>query len=61
MELVINNKIIDSDIETILKKIRIDSHGKYLFIIGKENNYNIKITCPFHKNGKETHPSCYFY
>ena len=38
MELIINNKIIDSDIETILKKLRIDSHGKYLSIIGNENN-----------------------
>ena len=61
MELIINNKIIDSDIETILKKLRIDSHGKYLSIIGNENNYNVKITCPFHKGGRESHPSCFVY
>ncbi len=61
MELIINNKVIDDNIENILYRIRAESQGKYLSIIGKENNDNIKITCPFHKQGKETHPSCFVY
>lgn len=61
MELIIDNKLIDENIETILKQLRIESHGKYLNVIGHENNYNVKITCPYHKGGKESHPSCFVY
>lgn len=61
MELVINNKIIDANIETILKQLRRESQGKYLHMIGTENNNNVKITCPFHKGGQESHPSCFVY
>lgn len=61
MELIINNKLIDTNIETILKQLRIDSNNNYLSIIGTNVNDNVKITCPFHKEGKESHPSCYVY
>ena len=61
MELIINNKLIDGDMSTILQKIREDSHSHLLSVIGHENNDNIKITCPFHKNGNESHPSCFVY
>ena len=61
MKLIIGNKLINEDIEVILKQLRIDCHGKYLNVIGHENNDNVKITCPHHKGGQETHPSCFVY
>lgn len=61
MELIINNKLIDENIEIILEQLRKESSKGYLNIIGHENNNNIKITCPYHKDGKESHPSCFVY
>lgn len=61
MNLILNNHLIDAEISDILKKLREDNSKGYLRDIGKENNDNIKITCPFHKEGQENHPSCYVY
>jgi len=61
MNLIINNHVIDADIVTILNEVKKENNNKYLSIIGKENNNNIKITCPFHKNGQENHPSCFVF
>ena len=61
MNLILNNHLIDAEISDILKKLREDNSKGYLRDIGKENNDNIKITCPFHKEGRENHPSCYVY
>ena len=60
MELVINNRIIDTDVEDILTKLKIESGGKYLRDIKKRGD-NVSVTCPFHKGGQETHPSCTVY
>lgn len=61
MNLIINKHLIDTDILDILNKLKKDNTEGYLKEIGKENNDNVKITCPFHKEGKESHPSCYVY
>lgn len=61
MELIINNRLVNANIEVILKQLRIDSHGRYLNTIGHESNDNVKITCPYHKEGRESHPSCFVY
>lgn len=60
MELVINNHIIDGNIIDILSEIRRLTDGRYLKDIIKRGD-NIGITCPFHKDGNENHPSCYVY
>lgn len=60
MDLIIDNKIIEEDIDVILDKLNHDIKGHYFRErIPRGNNLNI--TCPFHKNGKENHPSCNIY
>lgn len=60
MELKIDNKIITAPILTILKQVKREiTTGKLSDIIDK--NTNILITCPKHKDGHETHPSCQVY
>lgn len=60
MELILYNRIIDTDVEDILNKLKIESNGKYLKTI-KSKGDNIAITCPFHKDGQENKPSCFVY
>ena len=60
MNLVINNNIIDSNLEDILKEIRRQTDGRFLKDIIRRGD-NIAITCPWHKDGLEKHPSCYVY
>ena len=60
MNLTLYNRIIDTDCEDILNKLKIESEGKYLRDIKKKSDY-IFITCPFHKNGQELKPSCTVY
>lgn len=60
MELIINNHIIDTDVEDILLEIRRLTDGYYLQDIRRRSD-DVAITCPFHKFGKESHPSCYVY
>lgn len=60
MDLIVNNHIIDGDMETILGDIRRLSGNRYLHDIIPRGN-NVAITCPEHKEGKESHPSCYVY
>lgn len=57
MYLKLSNHIISSPMITILTRLKMESHGLLSDIkdIGKE----IKITCPYHKNGQENHPSCF--
>lgn len=58
--LAINHKLIDADLGTILKKVQSElTNGKLKDIINKGDNY--LVTCPFHKNGQENHPSCQLY
>ena len=54
----IDNSVINTPIEKILKQIRIQCSNQYFKdIINKGNE--LLITCPCHKGGNETHPSCY--
>ena len=53
----IGNKIIDAPIEKILNDAKKEaSNGKLKSIVDKGRN--IIITCPMHKNGMESTPSC---
>ena len=60
MDLIIYNKIIDVDVEDILDRLYLESKEKYLHTRQRKDEY-ISITCPFHKNGNESHPSCSVY
>ena len=60
MNLIINKHIIDSDLYTILLKLKSESNNRYLNTI-RISGENIAITCPFHKEGREKHPSCFVY
>ena len=60
MNLTINNHIITGEIEDILNKVREESNYQYLKDIRNKND-NISITCPWHKDGQENHPSCFVY
>lgn len=60
MDLIINNHIIDGDVIEILSEIRRITDGRYVKDIIKRGD-NVGVTCPFHKDGQENHPSCYVY
>lgn len=60
MEYSLNNHIIDTDVEEILQEIRRLTDSRYCSKIIRRGN-NVGISCPFHKNGQENHPSCYVY
>lgn len=60
MNLVLDNKVIQADLLSILKQLRSEiNNGKLKDIIDKGEN--ILVTCPFHKDGREAHPSCQVY
>ena len=58
MDLVIKNKLIDAPIEIILKTLKSELRNGKLKHIEPERNDNIAITCPVHKGGFESNPSC---
>lgn len=60
MELIINNKIITAPIQTIVKTLRQETGNKYFKAIKNEID-NVLVTCPYHKDGQEQHPSCRIY
>lgn len=60
MELVIHNRIIDTDVEEILERLYVQCEGKFLKRMNRKSDF-ISITCPFHKDGQESHPSCSVY
>lgn len=60
MRFEIKNKVIETDILEILQKIKKDSRTSLLRDI-IPNPVEIKVTCPFHSDGKEKHPSCYIH
>lgn len=60
MELVINNRVIDTPIPIILNTIR-EELGINIFSSIKDKGENIQVTCPFHKNGNERKPSGSIY
>jgi len=60
MDLIINNKIIYTPIIDILQELKRESGGNYLSVIEDKGDY-VRVTCPFHKDGQERHPSCSVY
>lgn len=61
MELIIDNKCIDAPLSVILQKLKSEIGNGKLRDINIEDSDNIKCTCPKHKDGFESHPSCYVY
>lgn len=61
MNLYIDNMVINTPIQDILYRLKHQLNNGKLQHIGKETNGNIPVTCPSHKNGMETHPSCQIY
>ena len=60
MDFKVNNKVITEPIKNILLKLKSElKNGKLNDIIDKGDNY--LITCPVHKGGHESHPSCQIY
>lgn len=60
MELIINNKIIDTPITTILETLR-EETNRGLFAQIHNKGDNVMTNCPCHKNGLEKKPSCSIY
>lgn len=58
MDLVINGKIINGDLELILEKLKVDSKKFNLLREIRDAGDNLLVTCPYHKNGQERKPSC---
>jgi len=60
MDLVIENHLIDAPIDKILTAIKKELvNGKSSAFERKGDNYSV--TCPHHKGGMESHPSCQIY
>jgi len=60
MELVIDSTVIETPIIDILKDIRLETSGRFLREIIPNGN-NVRVTCPWHKDGMESHGSCDVY
>lgn len=61
-ELILDNHVIKKDIRSILSLLQIQIvhiNGKLRDI--KFTGDQVAITCPFHNNGMESHPSCFIY
>lgn len=61
MRLIIKNRVIDTPIPIILNKLKMEINNGLLSTILPENDDNVSITCPIHKNGRESNPSCNVY
>ena len=58
--LVIDNHVIQKDIKPILNKLKLEiTDGKLRSI--RYFGDNVRVTCPFHKDGLENRPSCDIY
>ena len=58
--LIIDNHVIQKEIKPILNKLRLEiTDGKLRSI--RYMGDNVRVTCPFHKNGLENRPSCDIY
>lgn len=57
MELIIKDTIIDTPVIDILKDIRLKTGGRFLKEIYQNGN-NVRVTCPWHKDGMESNASC---
>ena len=59
-QLQVDNYIITTPIKTIVDDIHECLHGAKLKVREKKGD-NIIVTCPFHGDGQEEHPSCGIY
>lgn len=55
--LKIKNAIITATIPEILNRLKLEINKDLLHTI-QDRGSNVRVTCPFHKDGKERHPSC---
>lgn len=55
--LKIGNKVISTDLYDIVKDIQSKIRNNKLKVVKKQGTSNIRVTCPFHKNGLESRPS----
>ena len=60
MQLIINKKLISAPIPEILELIVKETNYPFFRDV-KAKGDNFQITCPFHKEGRESHPSCQIY
>ena len=59
-ELIIDNHVIKKDIKSILSLLKSQiTNGKLNDINYKQDQ--VSVTCPFHNEGQEKHPSCSIY
>ena len=61
MYLTIKNKAIITPMDVILKTLQRELTNGKLKDIGHQRGQNIPVTCPSHKGGFESHPSCYVF
>ena len=57
MDLIINNNIIKEPIENIVYQLKKEANWQVFKDIQNKETW-LRVTCPFHKDGQETHPSC---
>ena len=55
--LKVHNKLISVPIKTILQQLRKETGNRYFKDINTHGN-QLMVTCPFHADGNENHPSC---
>lgn len=60
MELVIRDRLISTDLMTILETAKRESSSGLFDQIVRKGDH-IWVTCPYHKNGHERHASCTIY
>ena len=60
MELIIDNHIISESIDEILRTLRLEMSPERKLDYTKRGD-NWSVTCPSHKQGRESHPSCQLY
>lgn len=59
-DLIINNYIIEEPIIDIVKQLKSELGNSKLRVIQQKGD-DIRVTCPSHKDGNESHPSCGIY
>ena len=60
MQLIINGYVITEPIESIIYTLKREANWEVFKDIQIKENY-LRVTCPFHKEGHESHPSCSIY
>lgn len=60
MELIVDGYVIEEPILNILYKLRNELTNGKLSVIEQKDEY-VRVTCPFHSEGHERHPSCSVY